>query len=372
MFLADPTVETVVDAVKRIEPVDDEIVLILFGEDDHPDIPSLIEELNRNRIRFCGGIFPGIVHGTAYSSRGALILTLPSRHGPFLIPDLDTRADGIPDLYSIIANEPDRHQTAIIFLDGLAAGITSFLSEIFHQLGDSVHYLGAGAGSITLKQGPSVFSTEGCISGGAVVVIADLLSRLEVRHGWEYLTGPFVATKTHDNVLVELNWRSAFDVYRQALEDCAGMEITSETFFEIAKAHPFGMIRGESEYIVRDPISVDEDGAITCVGEIPENTVLSILKGNNRSLIDVAASAAKACSGDTGEGLRLCFGVDCISRVLFLEDAFASELDVIAIDIGSCREEIDLVGVLGLGEISSSGEGFLEFFNKTTVIGALK
>jgi hypothetical protein len=372
MFLADPTLETIVDAVKRTDPGKDEIVLILLAEDDHPDLPSLVEELSRLRIRFCGGIFPGILHGTAHSSRGALVLTLPSRHGPYLIRSLDSGPCEMPDLYSIIADEPDRHQTAFILVDGLASGITSFLSEIFRQIGTSIPIIGAGTGSISLERSPSVFTADGCIRAGAVVAFVDLRSRLEVRHGWEYLTGPLVATKTRNNQLVELNWRSAFEVYRQALALHAGAAITRESFFDVAKAHPFGMIREESEYIVRDPIAVDEDGVITCVGEIPENTVLSILKGDRRSLIDAAASAAAACSGGTDAEHRLCFVIDCISRVLFLDDAFPAELEAISGAVNSLRKGAVLVGVLSLGEIASSGDGFLEFFNKTTVIGALK
>ena len=60
--------------------------------------------------------------------------------------------------------------------------------------------------------------------------------------------------------------------------------------------------------------------------------------------------------------------IDCISRYLFLEDDFKSELQGVNRAIKKKYPDLDLYGVLSLGEISAYGNGFIELFNKTTVV----
>ncbi|MEL6845597.1 MAG: FIST C-terminal domain-containing protein, partial [Bacteroidota bacterium] len=57
--------------------------------------------------------------------------------------------------------------------------------------------------------------------------------------------------------------------------------------------------------------------------------------------------------------------IDCISRVLFLEDQFYRELEAVY------DSETPLLGALTLGEIANFGKDFLEFYNKTAVLGVL-
>jgi len=102
---------------------------------------------------------------------------------------------------------------------------------------------------------------------------------------------------------------------------------------------------------------------------VPENTVLDILKGKSKSLINAAKLAATDSSKLSGK-VKNTLIIDCISRVLFLEDDFSKELIEVKKAIKSIDSNIIPEGVLTLGEISSQ-EGYLEFYNKTIVIGLL-
>ena len=44
--------------------------------------------------------------------------------------------------------------------------------------------------------------------------------------------------------------------------------------------------------MIRDPLTVNENGELVCVGQVEENTLVSIMKGNKDSLIIAAEEAA--------------------------------------------------------------------------------
>jgi hypothetical protein len=57
---------------------------------------------------------------------------------------------------------------------------------------------------------------------------------------------------------------------------------------------------------------------------------------------------------------------DCISRVLYLEEGFDKELEII---VRHCNTQA-LFGALSLGEIANSPSGSIRLLNKSTVISS--
>lgn len=367
LYLADLSPVSL-DAVAKLDRDPGDVLMVLVAERDRPDLPRLIDSLRDHDISFFGGLFPALIHGDRRKDGGMIVQSLPAMAAPHLITSLHTDDVRIPDFHGTVAHCAGKKYTAIILIDGLTSNICFFLSELFSRLGNSVHYFGGGAGSLSLEQGPCVFTNEGIFQDAAVVSFVKLQSQLGVRHGWKQLVGPLVATKTDHNVIVELNWRNAFDVYRETVERDAESMLTRDNFFSIAKGYPFGIYREGEEDIVRDPISVTEAGELVCVGEVPENTVLNILKGERESLIEAAGQSARESHGPPNRTLRHRLVADCISRALFLEADFERELSTV-MDGGETAGLPVPEGVLTLGEISSYGRGFIEFFNKTIVTG---
>lgn len=261
--------------------------------------------------------------------------------------------------------------TLFTFLDGLSSKVSSFLSIVYDQFANSVQYMGGGAGSLSLEQSPCLITPKGLLKDAAVLCASSLSINLGVRHGWQAIQGPLVATRTVDNVIYELNWQSAFDVYSQLVNADSEIAISPSNFFDVAKGYPFGIIRDGQEDIVRDPIAVGKEGELYCVGEVPNNSVLSLLKGETQNLINSAAQAAKDAIHNVEDKLEKLFLIDCISRVLFLQDNFDSELNAVEAQLSKLNVNCVPFGILSLGEISSDGNGVLVFYNKTMVIGAL-
>lgn len=373
MYLPETTNDIILAAIKEMWPGKQECVMILLGE-AHPqvNVPVLIQQLQALDIAFFGGIFPGLINGGRRFEHGVILKKFKCSLRPTLIRDL--AAGELTEIDTMEIPRGADNSTSIILLDGLTTGINNFLERINNQLGDKVSFLGAGAGYSTLVQQPCIFTNAGLFQDAAVCCIIDQEIVLGVRHGWQHLAGPLVATRAEQNTIYELNWENAFGVYKEIVEENCGCTITPDNFLDIAKGYPLGILREGLEDIVRDPISVGPQGELVCIGEVPSNTVLHILRGDPDKLITSAGMVAEDCLSQlaTTDLINHTLVVDCISRPLFLEGEFSRELQAIQDKLPAGHGEKLAQGVMSLGEISSYGAGTLELFNKTIVVGLMK
>lgn len=370
MYVKNTDVQNLMDVIAKMDVRDEEALCIMLGEKDSLNLPQFIAQLNDLKISFFGGIFPGILYDETKYEEGVILAKFPVLSRPLLVKGLNGDYVELPDLEHI-RKKLNKRYTAMILVDGLTKNIAAFLTRLYDKLAGSVNYFGGGAGSLTLEQKPCLFTAAGLFQDAAVIVFLELECELGVRHGWERIMGPVVATETDKNTITELNWTRAFNVYKGIVEGDSGKEITALNFFDIAKGYPFGMLKQYAECVVRDPIAVGSNGELICVGEVPENSVLDILKGEPALLVKAAGQAAADCEGAKGKKVTHILIVDCISRVLFLENNFSRELREIKVKMQDIDQKSIPMGMLTLGEISSYGEGFLEFFNKTIVAGIL-
>ncbi|AOY78132.1 FIST signal transduction protein [Clostridium formicaceticum] len=369
MFIKGLELKQIVQEIANLKVKRNEMLLILIGEKYLIDIPQFIKALNKYNTKFCGGIFPAVIYGEKKYEDGIIIKILPVLVSPVLIKDLkDVLLN--EKILERLRNHPYK-STAILLVDGLMPNISVFLSELFCTLGNSVNYIGGGAGSLTFQPKRCVFTNKGYHQNAAVIAFIDKKSNLGVRHGWKRIMGPIVASKVNNSIIHELNWDKAFHVYRAVVEGDTNVKISMKNFFDVAKNYPFGIHKEDSEDIVRDPILTNHQGDLICVGEIPDHSLLYILKGVPEGLIKAASQAVDDCKLNHSYQNVESLVVDCTSRALFLEDNFEKELHSIKSSLVSIDSNLILEGILTLGEISSHGQGILEFFNKTIVAGVL-
>ena len=338
--------------------------VLLVGEHSTVNIESLIRELCDRNLDFIGAVFPKIIHDNTIHDTGIVQNTFARAEHVFLVDKLNTGDYELPH----IKLEPTGKYTLLTYVDGLTPRKSEFLVSLYNRFGAGVKYLGGGAGSLSLEQRPCVFTRDGIFQDAAVCCLLHKDVALAVRHGWEKIAGPLIATRTDGNVIEELNWQNAFEVYKAIVEEHSGRSFAESDFFDIAKGFPFGIVREHTERVVRDPLMVGDNGEIICVGEVDENTFLDILEGKTESLVAAAESAVRDCLDQT-ENPRKAIIIDCISRVLFMESDFQKELDGVIRPMKEKNPQISVGGALTLGEISSFGDGLIQFFNKTVVIG---
>lgn len=312
-----------------------------------------------------GGVFPQIMVAREKLERGSIVAGLRCRASVLTVRDLSASGTDFEGLLADALLPAGTGGTMFAFVDGLARRIGDLIEALFNTHGLEIDYIGGGAGSLSLQRTPCILGNQGMLGDAAVLALTDIVAGVGVAHGWQSVSGPYKVTESDRNTLISLDWRPAFDVYREVVEAHAGKRFADHAFFDLAKAYPFGIARLDDEMVVRDPL-IEDAGRLVCVGELPRGAYVHILHGDPTSLVAAAAHAAslgaQAYRGSEG-GETLLF-VDCISRVLFLGDGFGAELDAV-------NRGVPLIGALTLGEIANSGREYLEFYNKTAVVGLI-
>ncbi|HET9033394.1 MAG TPA: FIST C-terminal domain-containing protein [Dokdonella sp.] len=346
-------------------------LMILACEDDRWPVEKLGRLLQSLDVPVFGGIFPSIIHRSQLHRNGTILVGFPVSLEVAVVSRLRDQAGIDPQVRRLSSTLADC-RSLFAFVDGLSVNLETFVESLFGVVGVRASVIGGGAGHLDLIQRPCLLGNQGVLVDSALLVALPMCVDRGIAHGWELLSGPFLVTRSHGNVLEELNYRPAFEVYRSEVEADSSMRFAETDFFSISKTYPLGIGSVDGEFLVRDPIKQSE-AALICVGDVPENATIHLLKGDASALIAAAGGAAEAALAMRRSRLkedhltpRMAMIFDCISRRLFLDDRFAEELGA----IDAALPDLDcVVGVLSIGEIASSRRGMIELMNKSILIG---
>lgn len=323
--------------------------------------------LRKVGLPLAGGIFPAIIHHGRKYETGTLVIGLPDI---VTIETIHGLSDPDTDFESILDRKmPDssRVRTLILFVDGFATCLSSFVASLFNVFGLDINYVGGGAGSLSMERKPYILTNSGMFKDAAVLIFLQTPSGIGVCHGWQELSGPYQVTEADGSVIHTIEWQPAFEFYRDMLAGLTGVRVTREHFYDTARNYPFGIARLSGEQIVRDPYQVEPDSSLTCVGDIQEGAFLSILQADEKNLIEAAAESLRLSLQALPPGMAggLCFFVDCISRAIVLNENFQQEIDAVSL------AGLPLVGICSVGEIANCGTEYLDIYNKTSVMAVL-
>jgi len=245
--------------------------------------------------------------------------------------------------------------TTLVFPDGFLDGIPDFLIGLYNCLGYNFVYIGGGSGDNLGGTKTRQFTEEGVVSRGYSLAVMDLKVNVAMGHGFKPITRPLVVTKAVGKMVLEIDGERAFDVYRRYVK------CSIESFAYDGMFHPIG-IPSVDGYIIRDPIQVDEKGAIKFVSEVPQNSIITIMDCSADELIKTAESVAEKAVSDVKKP-EFAFVFDCVSRSWLLGDRFKEEINKI-VDVLN----VPIIGFLTFGEVYGCN-GVPMFHNKSVVIG---
>jgi hypothetical protein len=347
-------------------------VVALLPEAEKDNLPVLQAACRARGVPLVGGIFPALIEAARFRTDGVWLLRSDTMVPAFLIPDLDPVAAGAAaalaaatDLALSSLSTPDTRPTLFLVFDGLGPHISSTLDGLYLTLADRVTYAGVNAGSETFQPMPCLFDQDRVVGNGVLGLLLPGRAGTVLAHGYPVSAHAMTATSTAGNQVITIDWRPAFDAYQEIIRAEYGIALTRDNFYQYAVHFPFGIVRANEEVVVRIPVAMTDDGSLYCVGEVPENAMLVLLRApeaQDGRCIDHLVQALAGVQGGGQAADLLTFY--CAGRRMHLGDAAAGELAQLARASGAAQ----MAGALSLGEIGSTHDwGYPMFHNAALV-----
>jgi len=340
-------------------------ILLFVGEETPFDYKQLQPLLKMIDIEIWGGIFPEVIYNGSRYKQGVVGCAFQSQVSIEVIKDLNKfKGNFSEDFVS------KNTRTFLIFTSAYADNIPELIETLYEKYFKETVFIGGSAGSIINIDQPSLFTEDNFFAGGAIIAAVEDFISVGINHGLQPISEPAIASSVDKNILRSINWEPAFEYYKRIVEQDAGIKLTADSFLDLAKSYPLGILKYDTEIILRVPISVGEENSLLFASEMPENSVLVVTKAYSDKLIAAAGTAAEEAKIAFESKKKISPGkaliIECLARALYLEDRFNDELKIIANKAGS---DVFIFGLLSLGEIASTGDKYIELYNKTVVIG---
>lgn len=267
----------------------------------------------------------------------------------------------------------------IMFPDVLAGNGADTVRGVLDSLGEHFPVVGGASGD-DFKFVKTYQYLNDKVYSGAVVglgLTGTFKMGIGVKHGWIPISTPMKVTKSSGSVLHELDGRPAIDIYKNYFGEEESKQLEEEALAKLAITYPLGMVvAGSEEMLIRDPITVDEHGSITCAAEIPEGSNIQLMIGSREEAIKVAKTAAQNAVAELdGAEPKAVIIFNCIARNKLFGEHAGDEISAIQEAVG---KDTPLIGFYTYGEQAPLGGEVRNiekcnpaFHNETVVICTL-
>jgi len=253
----------------------------------------------------------------------------------------------------------------IILPDALSGGGADVVRGVTDVVGLHFPVVGGSPGDDLRMKKTYEFCDDKIYTDSVVsaFISSDFVTGFGVRHGWHPLGKSMIVTRSSGGRIYEIDGKPAIRVY----EEFFGRKIEDEALGREFAINSLGIPAWEGEYRLRWPILKREDGSIICAAEIPENSVVRIMSGDEDSTIDAAKKAAEEAMIKAGEPdeVAACIIFDCISRKQLLGKNADKEIDAIRDIVG---RETPIIGFYTYGEQAPTSGAPAGFHNQTVVV----
>jgi hypothetical protein len=292
-----------------------------------------------------GEIHHNRVHDNSISVTAISLEKTPLRMANAAIPDSLQSFEAGQNIGQALAADDLSH--ILVFSDGLING-SKLVEGISRAAGKAVTLTGGlAADSSDFKK--TFVLVDGAPCSGHVTGIGFYGSSIKVGcgslGGWDPFGPERLVTRSHGNVLFELDDESALALYKNYLgEHAAGLPASGLLF-------PLSMrMDGSSQSVVRTILGVNEsDQSLTFAGDLPEGSYVQLMKANFERLIDGAAGAAHSSHAALGEPADLALLISCVGRRLVLKQRVEEEIEAVR---GVLGPHVSLAGFYSYGEIA--------------------
>jgi len=355
--------------------------LIIAFTNDRYDQAAVIQGIRSvtGQALLIGCSAPGVFSSEGFSTDSVAVMALRAKNLN-VVPAMGEGIDDDPrqlgetvaeTLLQNLSGAEDEYMVALTLVNPFSPFTTTVVQSTSDTLGPLCPLIGGGAGNNFKSAQTFQFINEEISSDALAAVLLQSSTPLGIgiSHGYRPVGRPLIVTRSDNNIIYELDGQPAFEFYQQAWAGEAP-DLELEEFRLFAKAHPLGLPQLRGEYVIRDLVGINPDGAIECASMIPENAVVYMMATDHDGLITAARDAAKEAIAELdGRPPAAVMVFDCATRLLLLGDDIAQDVDHIRDVIGP---ETPLIGMFSFGEIASPPQGGqAAFYNKTVVVCAL-
>jgi hypothetical protein len=257
------------------------------------------------------------------------------------------------------------YKSALILTDALAGHADELIEQLTVLTGGNYQFFGGGAGDDANFRRTLVFcGTE--VASDAVVALEILSNKpigVGVQHGWRPAGRPMRVTEAQGSRVISLNATSAAEVFEEHAAQ-TGQRFNRKDPVPFFLHNILGIDTGQG-YKLRVPLSVNEDGSISCAAEIPAGATVCIMGTDARSAGEAAATATRAAVERlNGHTPQVAIFFDCVATRLRLGREFESELKAVEEALGTAR----FAGCNTYGQVARAEGQFGGFHNCTAVV----
>ncbi len=286
--------------------------------------------------------------------------------GEGLKADRKQAAADIVAAFGGISNQQYAYRSALVLTDALAGFADSLIEEINLRTNGMYQLFGGGAGDDAKFQRTHVFFGTQAHTDAAVAL--EILSNkpigVGVRHGWEPAGPALRVTESTGSRVLSLNASPAVEAFQRHAEE-SGQRFALDEPLPFFLSNVLG-IETEGQHRLRVPLSLEADGAITFAAEVPEGSVVRIMRASAMSAAEAAEKAARhALSQMDGHKPKAAIFFDCVATRLRTGQDFGLELKALQNSLLPAR----YIGCNTYGQIARSEGQFGGFHNCTAVIG---
>ena len=261
--------------------------------------------------------------------------------------------------------EPEGLKHVFVVSDGLRVNGTDLVKGMRAGLAPDVSLTGGLAGDGPQFVKTVILEPDGHVASESVAAIGFYGESLTIgfgsRGGWDSFGLDRLVTKSHENVLFEIDDQPALDLYKSFLGDKAKELPASGLLF------PLSMRDSEDRApVVRTILGInEEEKSLTFAGDIPEGSFVRLMKANNDRLITGAEEAAVASLQGMDQSPEFALLVSCVGRKLVLKQIVEEEVESVSDVLGKPA----IAGFYSYGELAPFNKnGFCELHNQTMTI----
>jgi hypothetical protein len=262
----------------------------------------------------------------------------------------------------------------MIFTDGLKVNGSKFIAGLQESVLKNISITGGFAGDgMDFKE--TALGLNDSAKSGNIIAVGFYGNSLKVGYGslggWDSFGVERIITKSHDNILYEMDGKPALPLFKEYLGEKAKDLPASGLLFPLnirIKTHS-----GKEVNIVRSFLKVDEETqSITFFADVPEGVPARLMKANFDRLIEASGGAATmSLVGLDNNKPELAILVPCIGRKAVLKERTEEELDEVKNIIG---DQAVMAGFYGYGEFcpSDPNEKRCHIHNQTMTLTTFK